>query len=931
MLAEAQSELEAHFTALAALRRPRAYPVYALEHGLSAEHVEALGREASATLHPNGPRDQHWLVWAILGAEAGYAYAGDEYWPTLEHVPGEWRDNHRRYWLRRRFERFRERFGGPQPVGRWAEQFSHIAWPIANAILPRYLQAHFAAQLHAKRWTLASRATIESTDLGQLLREDYDGSSSRFADFLQQTELTTQIVRALRDCDLGTDMPRILPALLDRIVGDLEARRESRELLRAARSVISTHRSSIAPALRASVQAGTSARNGVVAAIAGVSLAARMATDGTVLLGAVFPDVGAALSRGDLGQEALATARIRVAGAETRPEPALALLGLARRDRALATFPAPGEPVVRIETGDAALRSILQPLFALGEAPLWLLRRHSDGLFREMRGRQVRTAETYIALFRNPPAAELLAKAGLIPSPLSATAAHAYSLDMPAQLSTEQRTALIALGIGTIAGIRIDALGLSPATSPEAGLPQWTASETVLLRLTADFALHGFAVRLDGGPPEMFIADKGEVRLAMDWLGIGEHSLSVRAVTATIAGQSEVGETASFDFAVAAPRPWPEAMRGRAGFRLLLEPANADLEALFAGRADARVFGPAGRMASWSLETFDASGHVTGEHGGGTSPVGAPVPIATLDRLRAHLSAAIDAAHRVDLVASLAELGRQALAFPHRVEPLRWHFDPGTRRARLIDETAHDQPVTARTYPLTRPLAKAMLDYDRLIAGVEIASPGALLVADYQGRQYSIFASAPPSGTLHALSELGIEQDFTLDCADREAVLILLSALGRWQRSRPVGLQAVNRKGLTLSHIIAELPGRACGQDFAAVIRRGGAQALVRAQALIGGSPGFGLRTRTFAPTDGEDGLQAFVAIARLYGVDADGQNATDAYRLAFDPGSLRLGNAEGARARIAALLANRTLTRGAFLAAAAAERGKMAALAEAV
>lgn len=930
MLAQAQSELEAHFTALAALRRPHGYPVYALEHGLSAEQIDALAALASATLYPHGPNDRHWLIWTVLGAEAGYAYTGDEYWPTLERAPGEWRDNHRRRWLRLQYERFRDQFGGPQPVGRWADQFSQIAWPIANAILPRYLQAHFAAQLHAKRWALASLAVSDSANLGNLLREDYDGSSSRFADFLQQTDLTSQIVRALREGDLGTDMPRILPDLLARIVGDLEGRRDSRELLRAARSVISRHQSTLAPALRGAVPNRTPSAGGE-APIAAVTLAARLASDGTVLLGAIFPDIGAALARCDREPRALTAVRIRVVGAETRPEPALALLGLARRDRAIATFPAAGEPVVRIETDDAPLRAMLQPLFLLEPAPIWLLRRHNDGMFREVRGRQARPDEVYLVLFRQAPNADLRDQAGLIPQIASAQAIHAFLLETPQRWASQQQTALRALGIGTAAGIRIDPLGISPSAAPDTGLPQWGASETILLRLTADFALQSFAVRLDGGPAETLVAEEGEVRLEIGALAIGRHSLTVRAVMRTPDGEAETGDAASFNFAIVAPQPWPNAMRGRAGFRLLLEPAGADLEALFAERVAVRVFGPAGRAVNWLLETFDAAGHPTGAYSGGNSPVGAPVPIAILDRMRTNLSDAIDAAHRVDLVGAIGELGRQSLAFPHRVEPLRWHFDAGTRRARLIDETAHEDPVTARTYSLSRPLAKARLDYSQAIDGLTVEAPGALLVADYQGRQYSIFASAPPTQTLHALSELGVAQDFTLGADDGEAVLILLSALARWSRSRPVGPQAVNRKSQTLARIVDQLPARACGRDFAALLATGSAGALVRAQALVGGSPGFGSRARTFAPIDDEDGLDAFQTIARTYRIDLDGHQAVDAYRLAVAPGTLRLGGAVGARTRIAALLDNRTLVRGAFLASAAMQAARAEQLAAAI
>ena len=226
MLASTQLLLEQHFAGLAAVRKTRNHPVYALEHGLEPSTIEELRRAASIELQKMGPLDQNWLVWTTLAAEAGYGYEGEEYWPALEHVPGEWRNNNNRTWLRRRFKRFGDRFGGPVPVGRWAEHFSIISWPIANAILPRYLQAHFARHLYDLRFELSEIANTHTEQLGHVLLDRYDGSSSRFSDFLQQTELITQIVLALRDEDIGDGTARISLSLLARIVGDLERRRE---------------------------------------------------------------------------------------------------------------------------------------------------------------------------------------------------------------------------------------------------------------------------------------------------------------------------------------------------------------------------------------------------------------------------------------------------------------------------------------------------------------------------------------------------------------------------------------------------------------------------------------------------------------------------------------------------------------------------------
>lgn len=929
MLAEVQAELEARFTALARLRQPHGYPVYALEHGIDAGRIDALAEAASRSLQINGPRDQHWLVWAALAAEAGYRYTGDEYWPALEWRPNEWRGNEQRQWLRRRFKRFRDRFGGPEPVGRWAEHFSIIAWPIANAILPKYLQAHFASQLHAQRWLLADRVGNENADLGHVLLEGYDGSSSRFADFLQQTELTSQIVRALRDSDIGAESLRILPAVLERILSDLEERQVSGALLRAARSVISTHRVSVASDLRRAA-GNPSAGNDTQSAVSRIAIAARRIADGSVLLGVIFPDIGATMTLAGIEPNKLTDAQIRTIGESDRTEPALALLGLSRRDRPLECFPTAGQPIIELLASDSALRAIIQPLFSLPDAPLWLLRRHADGVYREVRGRHVRTSESYLVLSRQALEQRAAERAVLLQCPTSAKAVHVYALETPALLAVEQRTALAALGIGTVTGIRIDPLGLAPVSREVDGLPQWTASETILLRLTADFDLAAFSIAVDGEPASHLRAEAGALMIALNPLGIGEHSLSIRAANGSGTDLREIGDAAEFDFVVVPPRPWQETMRDKAGFRLLLGPKGSELEDLFAHRAEACVYGPVGRTVAWSLETFDATGHLTCTIEGGSSPVGSALPLTVLNRLRQDRPEEIDAAHRVDLVASLGELGRQALAFPHLVEPLRWRFDSAKRRVRLIDETSHEHPVIVRHYSLATPLTKTIIGNDEAVIGIDLAPPGALLIAKSGRHQCAIFASILATDRLHGFADLGFDQDFALERHDRDAVLQLLTGISRWRRARPVGSQAFVRKEITLERLTSELAARASGRDFAAHISR--ADGLVPAQPQVGGSPGFGLLMRTFnAPENKADGLREFREIARRYGIEVDEGRIADAYRLAFFPSEPRFGDLASARARIAALLNNRALVRGAFLAAAAVRFGKAGRLEVAV
>lgn len=112
------------------------------------------------------------------------------------------------------------------------------------------LQAHFARHLYDLRFELSEVVNVEADRLGRVLLERYDGASMRFSDFLQQIELTTQIVLALRDEDTGNSTERISPPLLAQIVADLEERRESRDFLRAAHKVISERRAIVSSRLR---------------------------------------------------------------------------------------------------------------------------------------------------------------------------------------------------------------------------------------------------------------------------------------------------------------------------------------------------------------------------------------------------------------------------------------------------------------------------------------------------------------------------------------------------------------------------------------------------------------------------------------------------------------------------------------------------------
>jgi len=676
MLDALQIQLEAHFAALAGMRKPAGYPVYPIEHGQTKAVVRAT-REAASTEHrSSGLRRQHWLVWVVLAAEAGYGYSGDEYWPSLEVTAGAWRAQADRQTLRTWFERFQRDFAGPTPEGRWAQHFSIIAWPIAGALLPKYLQGHFARHLFHIRYGLSRLANAGADEIGAYLAATSDQRSARYDDFLEQTDLTGRIVLALRDEDLNEPVPRIIPGTLSRIVADLEARREAGEFLRAARQILRSARGVASSTLAGGGKSWSdSAKTEDV--IRPTRLVARRVADGGAQLGLHMPDFTAAFKSAALTPTALGLMRVRLHGETERWAPGAVLLSWANREVPLVCFPEAGGPAIELERAPGAVLPLLAPLITLEDRPLWLLRRHEDNVYRQVAGNHVRPAHAYMVVARGAIPAELTQSLAMRLTTTGLTGAFAYAFRTPPSISQSYRTALKQLGLGYSLRARVEAVGLNPVVHRGFDGPSWAAGEDVMFRLTADFPAAEFILCLDDGGRSRFAAADTAIFVSLGTLPVGPHTLTVSAVArgATADDAVDVSPVA-FDFEVFEPRPWVDVAPERAGFRVLLDPANASLEDVLTGHAAVSLYGPPGRRVNWRLETIDASGHVAG--GGPLTQISLPMGqngfAPALRRLKEY-SDAIDAAHRVDLVAELEELGRQAIRFPHRVEPLRWSLD----------------------------------------------------------------------------------------------------------------------------------------------------------------------------------------------------------------------------------------------------------------
>ncbi|MER2605000.1 MAG: hypothetical protein ABTQ29_04145 [Siculibacillus sp.] len=917
MLDDLQVQLNAHFKALAKLRASAGYPVYAIEHCLTDKVIQSARAEAAHHHRTIGLKRCHWLLWIVLAAEAGYRYDGEEYWPSLEAKPGEWRTQHDREVLRSWFEQFQRQFNGPTPRGRWAHHFSIIAWPITGALLPRYLQGHFARHLYEIRYGLSRLANASVDEIGAFLGSTSDRRSSRYDDFLEQTDLTGRIVLALRDEDLGEPVSRISPDTLARIVTDLEQHHGAGEYLQSARQVLRSARG-VASASLGGTRRSLTSQPVQDKSVQPPRLIARQQGDGGVLLCVHLPDFDLALKKAELSTTALGRLRVRMHGETQRWSPGAALLSWSNRDRQFVVFPDGNVPIIELDGVSVTLHPILQPLTLLEERPVWLLRQEADNVFRQVVGGHLRPSQTYLVVTRGELPADVSKALSLRSSPTGLAEVNAYAFDAPASFSQPYRLALQALGLGYSLRARVEPVGLSPLPNAEGCGPAWAAGEEIMLRLAADFPAAEFTVELDGDHRARFAMTEAPIYISLGALPVGRHNLRIAAASKGVPLDAGVEATPTdFDFNVFEPRPWTDIAAERAGFRALLEPANANLESVLNGEAAVSVYGPTGRRVSWRVETIDASGHAVG--GGPLAQI--PVPMArdgfapALKRLKDY-SDDIDAAHRVDLVAELGELGRQALRFPHQVSPLRWILDPIEHRLRLIDETAHDEEVVVTRFDLVFPAVRLAVGYTELIAGIELASPGALFSAAYKGQRFVAFASAPSRVRLNALSELKLVQDFHLDVpSPAQSIIGQIDAIQLWRCARPIGRMAVVRKMQTLSGLQIELRRLFCGSDWSERLGAPTQHDLERAQLAVGGSPGFGSRMRTTAWVDmsWEQAQAEFFGHAHRYQVTADREVANRAITLAFCPWKYQAP--ASAAEDIDALRANRPLMRGAYLA----------------
>lgn len=214
--------LSERFSALSAARQGK--PVYAIEHGLSADEVERLRRAIGVRLRgrPMEALEPHTLPMIVVATETGYAYNGlwTGYWPLLGSSAGLDLGTAARARLSEWFDVASRKHGIKRPNDTpFARTFRHIAWPIANALAPRQIHAAIATMLRDVA------VLAEFLDEGEFVRQLRGAAARSGSDRLVEWSADETRLLLLADAILRPESERsdLSPGVVERLLKDMEA------------------------------------------------------------------------------------------------------------------------------------------------------------------------------------------------------------------------------------------------------------------------------------------------------------------------------------------------------------------------------------------------------------------------------------------------------------------------------------------------------------------------------------------------------------------------------------------------------------------------------------------------------------------------------------------------------------------------------------
>ena len=898
-LKDLQERLHEHFRSLASARERSDFPIFALEHGLSPEELKRIYPLLRARLKARLPLAPHWLLWVVYASEAGYGYAGDEYWPSFEKQTPTWQFQDRPK-IKNWFTRFQNTYSGVVPSGPWAKQFSIIAWPITHALLPRYLQRQFARLLYDLRFRLASGSSSDTGSIGRLLAAHAFHASTRLQQFLQQEELTGQIVVALLRGESAGAQELIHTPTLRRVVADLEQVRNSREWLKETRRVVSDRFTGIGRGTgRFPPTTRTRSEDSVLPDASRFAIRpdlllrhVRAGNWSVVLWLKSFRPVAA--ESAEL-RTFLDKTRCRLNGASDWKPTGWLLSG--DRKGALKIWPDTGTPLIQFERPNPLMDHLLESEYRLAGGPVWLFRIGNDGIAHYIVSRTVRPAHDYVVVTEEHIPQEL---PGFSSCTLDCAGVRAFRLAVPAQVSAEATARLKELGLAVARTIQVWPAGLPGRGWDGEGSSEWLTTESPCFGIAPDHPLDTLSFRLNGEPEQILPTNPqgGVTFVRMPPLPAGIHKLTVEAHRSPELDQTVSTPPAKgfVRLTVREPEPWTPGIASHAGLIVTTDPYDANLDVFWRNELDLSVVGPGDVAVSVQVSLHAADGRrILSEHVG--RPIDLPITPDGWRRVFANFLNDESRAWRYLEAASCTleingeSLGTCSLRFDHDPVPIRWVCSSRRRETfvRLVDDSGrHDTVPEIQFYSMTCPLDAVTLDAETARADQTVAVPGGLFLARLSPFSDAAVVSAPPPRV--GLQDLGVEPDVGVPEAP-PALRNAFALLRLWHGARQAGFLANVRQRQVVRSIVNAIFRGMCGKNWAEAEETYFAHptsqaALQELEARVDRRTEFGRILRRHSDTgDSEAAIAArFAAEAARQNVSQDRDLCLFAFRLASRP-----------------------------------------------
>lgn len=810
--------LESTFLALKVQREGHepAVPVFALEHGLSRPELDELKGLVNDAVRRNAIQRDDWLPFVVYAAEVGYEYSGDEYWQTFEARTPGWVHYGDRQYIRRMFNRFKDRFGGAKPVGRWADQFSIICWPITHAVLPTDLQRHLARLLFEYRTALTSEVLANPAELGRRLATRAWQFPSRFQIFAQNTDLLGQVAAALLVGD-DHESPFLLSSTLHRIAEDLSRERESRRWLRDAKSTaIRIQIRGLVPKRQTPSRPRSGDNRARLPSASDPVLSLRRGSgDWSVYLETA--DLSALAERLPHVHSEVGGLRSRINGLDGPPLARGRLLFPGQLIR-LSRWPEPPDPLISLENGSKEVNDLLADQCVLSPGPVWVFRIRDPAAAFEVRGKVVRPNHEYVVLTRNAFLADLPNWVSEIT--VETTGVRGVEMRVPSVVSPEDRSFLERIGLGAILNVDVRPVGLVPASWDGEGAAEWIAGDSPTVGVSSMMRPSHCLLTLDGDEHLVRWPDLDqEIFVQLSDLEVGRHELEVSIIPRDA---TESGAHGSLAIVIRPPLARPSSGSMREGFVMVPSPANPTLTEMWDGSALVELHGPSGVPVNVDLCLKDGQNRQLARDQATT--VVLPVDKNAWRDLFARFRESEDVYRCYDeaesclVTVSEPNLGSLSLHAEREFSALRWAggADASGPFVRLVDNTAGGQLQTAYS-PFATPTVTKRLDL-----GSEPCvrlEDGGLILARTESSRASVIL--PPNiRNLADLQRINVPPLVKAEARTIAGVRTLIRLASLWANaSLPANPFGANRRDAVLRAITCALGGAIGGRDWERIER----------------------------------------------------------------------------------------------------------------